>query len=280
MSKLCLTCDKPVDDLTEDLFSHDEKVIPEWYKKIGNYSLLPPPINRNPKYNLYGKKNIKESYPSGYDTKLKVNNNEFTPDTKKTWVFYWVARSRNYHKTSYQQPEQAYGDFYNCGLTRVDQNGDITFRFDNPYPYQYNNVKYPPHLHFVYLKSSGLWEDKCNTMIITPDIDLSDFKYMISSDKYFVINAIPEEAKLPIIYNTVRIAFNTDLDQINKIISENIDSHLVKKHGKIQNVPIVIYCKNKDCNASDLLIEKLRKLGYVNLLKFSGGIEKYYHKKF
>ena len=61
MSKLCLTCDKPVDDLTEDLFSHDEKVIPEWYKKIGNYSLLPPPINRNPKYNLYGKKNIKES---------------------------------------------------------------------------------------------------------------------------------------------------------------------------------------------------------------------------
>ena len=71
-----------------------------------------------------------------------------------------------------------------------------------------------------------------------------------------------------------------ELDQINKIISENIDSHLVKKHGKIQNVPIVIYCKNKDCNASDLLIEKLRKLGYVNLLKFSGGIEKYYHKKF
>ena len=42
MSKLCLSCEDPVNDLTLELFSKDIGEIPTWFKQIGNYSLLPP----------------------------------------------------------------------------------------------------------------------------------------------------------------------------------------------------------------------------------------------
>ena len=46
------------------------------------------------------------------------------------WVFYWAARSRNYHKTEYQAPAKAYGNFDNCGISKVDNEGNIVFKFN------------------------------------------------------------------------------------------------------------------------------------------------------
>ena len=47
MTKICLTC-KVSKSMNQ---SELEKVIPDWYKEIGNYSLLPPILNNNDKYN-------------------------------------------------------------------------------------------------------------------------------------------------------------------------------------------------------------------------------------
>jgi len=46
MSKKCLTCKSTViDDLESDM----ENEVPMWYKKAGNYSLLPRLLNNNDK---------------------------------------------------------------------------------------------------------------------------------------------------------------------------------------------------------------------------------------
>ena len=47
MTKICLTCKVSKSMNKAEL----EKVIPEWYKEMGNYSLLPPILNNNDKYN-------------------------------------------------------------------------------------------------------------------------------------------------------------------------------------------------------------------------------------
>ena len=279
MNKLCITCQDSVDELTHNLFSKDDKIIPDWFKKIGNYSILPPPINCNSRYNLYKKKNRSIVYPDSYDSKIKINSKNFSPRFKnKTWFFYWAARPRNYHKTEYQLPAKAYGGFKNCGISKVDNEGNIVFKFCNPYPYEENNIKYPPHLHFIYLNENGLWDETCNTMIVTPNLNLDIFNYALESEKYMVICAIHKEANLPIIDDTVRIAFDTPLEKINKMIHGKVSKKLVKKHQRVENIPYVIYGKNPECEASQHLVEKLRKLEYINLITFKGGIDKYYRK--
>ena len=41
MGKICLTC-----EVTNKMNKAElEKIIPDWYKEIGNYSLLPPFLN-------------------------------------------------------------------------------------------------------------------------------------------------------------------------------------------------------------------------------------------
>lgn len=280
MSKLCLSCNDSVDKLTDNLFSSDDDEIPDWFKKIGNYSLLPPPINKDPRFNLYNKNNIQPIYPPNFDTDININNKKLSPKKTNTWVFYWAARPRDYHKSTYRQPEDAYGCFSNCGLTKVDNNGNINLKFLNPYPYQYQGIKYPPHLHFVYLNNNKFWDEKCHTMIITPDVDLELFKYMISSPKYVVINSLGLESNLPTINNTLRISYKNSITKIYDIIKKNVDNILIEKHGKIENIPYVIYCKNKECKASEILIEKLRKLEFINLITFHGGIEKYFNQTF
>ena len=47
----CLTCKKkPL--IFEDLEDDTENIVPLWYKKIGNYSLLPPFFNCSDEYNM------------------------------------------------------------------------------------------------------------------------------------------------------------------------------------------------------------------------------------
>lgn len=280
MSKLCVSCEKTVNDLTDELFSGDNDTIPRWFKEIGNYSLLPPPLNRNPKYNLFNKTNIKSSYPDNYDTTINSDITGLLPEIKNTWVFYWAARQRNYNNTSYPEPANAYQNFSNCGLAKIDKEGKIVFKLRNPTPYQYEKIKYPPHLHFVYLDKSGLWDENCNTLIVTPNLNLNQFKNILENGKYLVICAIPEKLNLPLIPKTKRLGFESNIDRINTKISKLVGGKLLKKHESLRNLPIVVYCKNPECEASSNLIQKLRKLKYINLLTFKGGIEKYFDKTF
>ena len=54
-NKVCYTCEDSVDKLTKKMFTSTHHTVPKWFKTIGNYSLLPPPINRDCRFNLYNK---------------------------------------------------------------------------------------------------------------------------------------------------------------------------------------------------------------------------------
>jgi rhodanese-related sulfurtransferase len=51
-----------------------------------------------------------------------------------------------------------------------------------------------------------------------------------------------------------------------------------KKDIEWYAIPIILYCKNKNCKASDHCLEELTKKGIVNIKIFRGGIDEY-HKE-
>ena len=264
MSKLCVTCENSIDDLTNKMFSKDDDEIPDWFKEIGNYSLLPPPLNRNPNYNFYINK-PDTSYPKNFNLTIKANVSAILPKITNTYVFFWASKKRDYLKTQYPQPAKAYGDFSNCGVAKIDRKGNIKFRFINPVPYQYQGIKYPPHLHFIYLEKNHLWNDRCNTIIVTPNLKLKQFKKLVSSNKYLVLCALPKRFGFPMVKNTKRLSFETSPNLIDQKIKSFITPKLLACHSNIKNIPIITYCKNKDCDAGEKLVEKLRNLEYINI---------------
>ena len=68
MTKICLTCKVSKSMNQAEL----EKVIPDWYKEIGNYSLLPPILNNNDKYNAQ-KTTLQLRKPDITDYEVKVD---------------------------------------------------------------------------------------------------------------------------------------------------------------------------------------------------------------
>ena len=41
---------------------------------------------------------------------------------------------------------------------------------------------------------------------------------------------------------------------------------------KNKQIPIIVYCYNKKCNAAKKVINKLNKMGYYNIVHFEDGI--------
>ena len=274
---LCVSCNDSDLELTEKMFSSTNHTIPDWFKKIGNYSLLPPPLNCNPLFNLYDRTNITPKFPREYDTTLDISTKNLLPGVRDTWIFYWASRGRNYMKTSYPSAESAYGAFKNCGLAKLENSQTVSLRFKNPKPYQVDGTAYPPHIHFVALDAeTQFWNPKLYTHLITPNIDLGLFRSLVASRKYLILNAIPESMGLPVIPNTHTLAFNTPIRQINNKIQTLADEAELDDENKITELPIIVYCKNPECDASAKLISSLRELSYINIITFKEGLEAFY----
>ena len=68
MPKKCLDCKSTIiDDLESDM----ENEVPLWYKKAGNYSLLPKLLNREDKYNP-NKTDLEEDLPKITEIEVKI----------------------------------------------------------------------------------------------------------------------------------------------------------------------------------------------------------------
>ena len=51
------------------------------------------------------------------------------------------------------------------------------------------------------------------------------------------------------------------------------------KMKNIFDVPIITYCYDKTCNASDIVVERLLKIGFKNIKEYSDGIMGWTNKK-
>ena len=147
MTKKCLDCKSSViDDLESDM----ENEVPMWYKKAGNYSLLPKLLNCEDKFNP-NKTDLKRKTPEITEIEVKI------PITTKerTWVFYWASLSNK--ELEINGPEEAYGDNSNSGLVKTNKKGETTMILNCPQPYRVDGITYPRHVHYTTLTEDNVW---------------------------------------------------------------------------------------------------------------------------
>ena len=281
MTRGCINCETT---LINKLESEVENKIPLWYKKEGNYSLLPKMLNCNPKFNPH-KTELKEHKPEITEMEVKIP----TETKKETWIFYWAALSNSDFKKIESQ-EVAYGNETNYGLIRADKEGKATLVLNCPQPYKVNNITYPRHVHYTILTKDDVWSDEIKTLVVNCHLTKEQFKKYLNSKSHMVINALPKESHNE---KSIEDTLNLPVDELNnKNRKEKIDNFIddnINKYSELnelivnnklekENIPIITYCAHKDCNASERLVTHLINSGYSNIIEYPGGIKEWYNQ--
>ena len=279
MKPSCLTCSDSSNKTlynNNNIISKTKNIVPFWYKEIGNYSHLPPPLNCDSKYNRFKHKFTTQSVKGNPKLSVHLDVSKIIDVDFPVWIYFWAAKKRNYNSIKYPYAIQGYEQFQNSGLIKTDENGKATLHLHNPELYQVKTKVYAPHIHFTYLKPDKTWEIEAYTISLVPKLSLSTFKKLLHNPKYIVVNSIPLENNPDLIDGTYLLPFNSNIDI--DIFFEKIRSkkkNLNESSLKTKELPIIIYCQNSKCDASNQLIKRLRQLGYVNLMYFPGGIDAY-----
>ena len=276
MGKICLTC-----EVTKSMNQAElEKVIPDWYKEIGNYSLLPPFLNNNDKYNA-NKRTLQIQKPNitNYEVNIKVE------DKPNTWICYWAAEyTKDFMKI--KSAKDAYNTFKNHGLVKTNSKGQATFVLNCPQPYSVDDITYPRHVHYCLLNRDNFWSDNIKTLIVSCKIDFKIMKKFVHDKCHILFNALPKNSfdrchipnscSLPVSLlekSSSKGKQNKVKHIIHKVLENYppINKALESKKITIYNLPIVVYCAHSKCHASEKLIEHLIDAGFVNVLEYPGG---------
>ena len=102
-------------------------------------------------------------------------------------------------------------------------------------------------------------------------------KKFVNEKCHLIVNALSKESydrcKIPGSINIPVLHYQKQ-DAINIIKKALKDFDKLKKFNKkIYEIPIVVYCSNTECKASEKLIELLIDSGFRNLLEYSEGIK-------
>lgn len=205
------------------------------------------------------------------------------------YVLYWAAKpTKNDYKIV--DAKRAYGNFSNCGVSKVGK--DCLVRLYVYCPQNYRTITkggkteeiFYRHVHFCFQKSVDEWDTKhVFTKVVTCSIPWN------SIDDKLLLNTLP---KKEFERHHIPGSFHLDASMVRKMSREDLHDYFIKlvrenpRFHKIQKalqsgdlfwyaIPIVLYCKNKSCHASDKCLSALYKKGIVNVKIYRGGIDAY-----
>ena len=269
--KPCLTCKVNVKAVTA---STNDKIIPDWMKKAGTYSLLPKQLNCMEKYNA-NKVDLVVEKPVISGTEVVIDIDGLS---KNNWVFYW-ASDKSENNTEIKTPEEAYEKQKNHGLVETDDKGKTEFVLNCPQPYKVDNVSYPRHIHFVELTGNKTWSDEVKTLDVNCNTNKKRLKEIIKSNDHVIINAL--ESTKDMIETSVSMPYINYEDEDNYKKKMILDmKKFIKKRKELKkmdilDIPIVVYCASEKCNASHKLVKLLTETGFINMCIYPGGLEEW-----
>ena len=203
------------------------------------------------------------------------------------FIFYFAAKPNKMSNCDVIQSEKvSYGDLKNRGLVKTDGSGKCSLSFVCPQAYKDNLATYLPHVHFlVSTKDNKKFNEVIKTYSVHCDVTKNELKNIIKSDCALVINALPYEyyvkSRVP-----MSISLPYTLLKEKKLNKKDVDSYIktmlvhskkiskAVKSGKLKlhDIPIVIYCWNRTCEADTICMEHLHKFGYTNIRVYPDGI--------
>lgn len=234
--------------------------------------------------------NKKNKFQKDYDTTLKINlgiENQY-----KKILFWGTEKTEN--NQIINDAKKAYGNFSNHGITTITKTGETLLKLKCPQVYRDQHKEnsspktYLRHVHFVYLdEKTNEWEKKIYTKSIICKYNYKEIIQKINLGYHVIINSLPSEyfAKdhIPNSYNLPykninNISKNKLLIWFEEIIQlhyPKLNKLLKEKKIELYEIPIVTYCYDESCNASEIVINNLIKKGFVNVYEYSGGMLEY-----
>lgn len=277
--KICVACqDKSfwIDKITEEAILDKKSV--GWLVKRGEYTVVPKDVVPF----LIG---IRKKLPQNWDTTAEL---DLGLKYCNRWIYYWAANKASSYKI--KDAPDAYGiNYTNSGITKSDDFGRVIFKLECPQPYQVDGITYYPHIHFMISDIENQhWELKIRTVSIVCNIDDKKLEEAIKKKSYLIIDALPKEYyEKQHIPNAVNLYFKDAQDmsakQVDAFVRKNLDKlnseiqELVKmKKLSIKDIPIMVYCFNKKCDAGRSLARRLLELNYHKIVEYAEGVRGYY----
>uniref|UniRef100_A0A6C0D0B1 Rhodanese domain-containing protein n=1 Tax=viral metagenome TaxID=1070528 RepID=A0A6C0D0B1_9ZZZZ len=240
-------------------------------------------------------KDISDNYDID-DLNIKSPSNKTLPieihhkiKQKNTWVLYWASNPTE--DIILKNDKEAYQNNTNNGVTKTDSKGNLILKLNCPSIYTLDDSTHPRHVHFVLLKDNKWDTSNIHTAYILCDIDYDLMNKYVTEKQHLIINAI--DIKGSKYTDNIPNSFYLKMPKtgtkkvkkevVNKFISKNIKNYsklsklLKDKKIKIENLPMIVYCAHKKCDASKKLLKTLMDLGYNNVIDFSGGIEGWFN---
>lgn len=227
-------------------------------------------------------KNIKEKYPKGANQLVEV---KLGKKNANKMVLYYASQEQKLSNIKTYEPTEAYGNFKNGGIVKLDKDGNGILRLKCPRPYRENEKTYLSHVHFILSnKKNTTWVDKLYTQTVTCNLSFEEVTEIVKNNSALIINALPYEyyvkSRIPM---SIPLNHNLVLTKIKgKEVRNFIESMLphcpkVQKQvvsGKLDllDIPIVTYCYDTGCEADLDLQQKLNKIGFTNVKVYPGGI--------
>ena len=211
---------------------------------------------------------------------------------KNRYVLYF-ASSSNKHLFKINDAKKAYNNFSNYGVSRVDENGEFTVYLNTPQPYKtiMKNEKkcktFYRHMHFVISnKTNKEWENNSiYTKVLNCSIDFNELIYNHINKKHaLVLNTLPCEyyakSHIPKSFNLptkeIKKMSTNDLHiwmkEVLKLNNHPLYKELKEKTIELYNLPIIVYCAHKDCDASEKAQIELSKKQFVNIVMYEEGM--------
>ena len=190
-------------------------------------------------------------------------------DLKPNTCIFYFATHKRLITNEILKFKDAYGNLSNSGVTRSDSKGIAKFFLDCPQVYiSLNGNIYNRHIHYVYWDANKkIWNTNLFTQPIICNVD-SKF-VMAHMNKCLVIDALPKE-----MYEKKHIKGAYNLPVNKRWTEDDLKKAIKNKFNKFsKNVPIIVYCFDKSCTASNKVLKKIEKLGYKNVVDYENGIQ-------
>ena len=299
-NKVCLNC-KTKDSLsksqvpyktatagksnTRGEFSDSTENVPDWSKKVGNYSPYPKELTCDKAFSLKDREKFEKIEPEiteGIQIRLDVGE-----ANRESWVYLWASMPSK-DPLVILGPGEAYEGDINRALVQCDKSGKASCMLNCPQPYRVDDKTYCRHVHYVVEdKLEEIWQPM-RTLRIVCQISLEGLDDVLKTKKAMVINSLPKEMydkdKIPKSLNFPRETLDKLSEEVKskRVLSflkdhlkdyPEIQKRVVSKSLELKDVPLVIYCYDENCKSSGRLIDHFYEVGVNNVLEFGPGVK-------
>ena len=205
----------------------------------------------------------------------------------KRYIFYFAAKPNKISNCDRIRSEKySYGFLRNQGLTMTDNDGKCKLSFKCPQAYRDVKATYLPHVHFLIANKDNLsFNLNIKTHSVSCEVTLKQLKEVIKNDCALIINALPYEyyiksripnsISLPYTYLKEGKLSQKEVENYIKTMlvhSKKISNAVKTKKIKFHDIPIIVYCWDRKCEADHICVEHLHKFNFTNIRMYADGI--------